>query len=640
MNIRDAIRRLNTLQRSLAFKVIASIVIVAAATVGFAAYAVYRTAPLAAPIIEPPETPAPPRTGAADDPIESTRLALEQILSARTDTTALGVGVAAVAGLALLVTWFGLALTYLALLAAVALVALPLLLADETRNLGLLAGGAAVLTGAFTILLEAARVALAGSGPVRAVARNVLAEAVRMKFSLVFIVILIVGLAALPGVLDESQPLRYRVQTFMSFGTGLSYWVIAVLTVLFSAATVAFEQRDRIIWQTMTKPVAPWQYVLGKWLGVTALSGVLLAVCYTGVFLFVDYLRTRPAVGEREAYVAASQDEYVTEDRLVLETQVLAARVTVDIDPPVKPTDAEFRAAVEEFIRNERVGNESFAREPAERKKVEEDLYKSWERAYRAVPPGGFKHYVYKGLAQARAANAPITFRHRVDAGSNAPDEFVYVTFVFGTESPQIYVRRMSLGFYHSMTIPAAVVESGGEVRLAVANGNIQNGVPNPDTISFPPGGLELSYSAGSYRANFARGVLLLWAKLAFLSMLTILASTSLSFPVTCLVAFGAFLAAEGSLYMSGALEHFRTEDEQGNVNHLLVVAEWITLGVAWVFSGYGEIRPTVKLVEGRLIPWAEVARGLGVLAALTAALYGAAVLAFRRRELATYSGH
>ncbi|MCW5775831.1 MAG: hypothetical protein KIS87_05225 [Phycisphaeraceae bacterium] len=639
MKISDAIRRLNVVQRSLAFKVIASIVIVAGAIAGFAAYVVYRTAPLAAPLLDGGAEADGRRSGAPDDPIESTRRALEQILSARTDTTSLGVVIAASAGLALLVTWFGLALTYLALVAVVALVAVPLALMDGTRDLGLLIGGAAALTGAFTILLETARMALSGSGPVRAVARNVLAEAVRMKFSLVFIVILIVGLAGLPGVLDESQPLRYRVQTFMSFGTGLSYWVIAALTVLFSAATVTFEQRDRIIWQTMTKPVAAWQYVLGKWLGVTALSGVLLVVCATGVFLFVDYLRTRPAVGEREAYVAASRDEWVTEDRLVLETQVLAARVTVDIDPPVKPTDPEFRAAVEEFIRNERVGNESFARDPAERRKVEEDLYKSWERSYRAIEPGGIERFIYRGLAPARSRNAPLTFRHRVDAGSNAPDEFVYVTFIFGTDSPQVYIRRMSPGFYHTMTVPASIIDSGGEVRLTVINGDIEAQAPNRETVGFPPGGLELSYSAGSYRANFARGILLLWAKVAFLSMLTILASTSLSFPVTCLVAFGAFLAAEGSVYMSGALENFRTDDDQGNPQPLLVLAEWITLGVSWVFSGYGGIRPTTRLVEGVLITWGEVARGVAILAGLSSVVYGAAVVAFRRRELATYSG-
>src|SRR5262249_32782404 len=134
--------------------------------------------------------------------------------------------------------------------------------------------GCTALTAAFTALVQALRLAFSGPHPVLAIARNMIAEAVRMKISLVFIIILIFALAALPGTLSQDTPLRYRVQAFLQYGTGGAYWIIAILILFFSAASVSFEQRDRQIWQTMTKPVAPWQYILGKWLGACGLSAV------------------------------------------------------------------------------------------------------------------------------------------------------------------------------------------------------------------------------------------------------------------------------------------------------------------------------------------------------------------------------
>ena len=107
-------------------------------------------------------------------------------------------------------------------------------------------------------------------------------------------------------MLEVDSPLRYRVQSFLQYGTGGSFWIIAILTLVFSVSTVAFEQRDKTIWQTMTKPVASWQYVLGKWLGVVGLNAVLLTVCASAVFLFTEYLRQQPARGEQSAFVTST----------------------------------------------------------------------------------------------------------------------------------------------------------------------------------------------------------------------------------------------------------------------------------------------------------------------------------------------
>ena len=60
---------------------------------------------------------------------------------------------------------------------------------------------------------------------------------------------------AFPRVpVDPDAPLRYRVQTFISRSMGLSFVFAACMTLFLACGTVAFEIRDRQIWQVVSKP--------------------------------------------------------------------------------------------------------------------------------------------------------------------------------------------------------------------------------------------------------------------------------------------------------------------------------------------------------------------------------------------------
>lgn len=636
MNLRELARRLNRLQHATPFKIVASIAVVVVAAAVFATYFVSVTsAPESAALV--PEFVAPPEmTEAQRSELEAAQRTLREILEGqRVDIKLVGTVCAAGAGVAIIIVWLGLGLTYLGLGLVVAAVAWPLAMFEPTRDWARLLVGVVALTAAFTALMQALRVLLSGPGPVFAVARNVLAEAVRMKISIVFIVLLIVGLAALPDLLNPATPLRYRVQSFLQYGTGGSFWIIAILVLFFSVASVAFEQRDRQIWQTMTKPVAAWQYILGKWLGVVGLAAVLLAVCCSAIFLFTEHLRTQPARGEIQTVGAQSQP---TEDRLILETQVLAARVSVEALPPPDLDEEALERAIIDRIEKERRLNPDFPEDSEElRAKMASDLRKGVVQLYRSIEPTRYEIYVFEGLAPARQAGQPLILRYRIDAGSNPPDQLYRLTFIIdGTP----IVEEVGLG--HSHTLPAlrpGVIDDEGRLIVQIYNGDVLQGIANPETITFPPGGLEVSYSAGSYRMNFLRVALVLWIKLAFLAMLAITAATFLSFPVACMVAFGAFFAAESALFLVQSLEVYDTLDRQGNAIWYKVVIAWIATAVSRMFSTYANLKPTTSLVDGRLLAWSSVAWAVVVIGIWSLALYGAAVAIFRRRELATYSG-
>ena len=158
--------------------------------------------------------------------------------------------------------------------------------------------------------------------------------------------------------------------------------------------------------------------------------------------------------------------------------------------------------------------------------------------------------------------------------------------------------------------------------------------------LYFAPLALEMTYEAGSYRLNFARVFVILWLKIAFVTMAGIFAATFLSFPVATLTAAGIFLIAESSRFIQDALENWQVEDFKGNTIWFYVIIDKIAQAVSTPLAFYADLKPTARLVDGVLLPWVDVASAMGLLAVLVVALFALAATVFRSRELAIYSGN
>lgn len=651
----------NRLQQTQFFKIVATVIVLLASIVAVIAYSVTisrsqgsvintdaldidEAAPAQGEAAQNSEEQNPeedPREAAArkamQTDLRATATIINDILGAKQSVSGFMMIVAILAAVALVIIWLGLALTYLGLLILAGALAWFFMLIGRGRDLGVLSVGLISLIAAFAAIMQALRVLFSGSNPVMAVAKNVLSEALRMKISLVFIVLLVFGLAALPLLLDPASPLRYRVQSFLQWGTAGSFWAIAILVLTFSVATVATEQRDKLIWQTMTKPVRPWQYILGKWLGVSAIAAALLAVSASGVFIFVEYLRNQPATGESEAYVSRG-GQGITEDRLILETQVLTARST-RLPAPIELDAEAFKKNVQDRVERELRNLEQNISSPDElrreqerlRRTVAESLTKSIEFEYRAIEPGSGRVYRFENLNEAKSSNRPIILRFKMDSGSNRPDAEFRITLQFsGSGAQEIPI---GLGQFHTIPVNPTVIDKDGNADLTIMN-------MNAETIVFAPDALELSYTSGGFRANFIRCVIVLWIKLAFLAIMAITASTFLSFSIASLVSFTVFLAAEGAGFITSALENYSTEDNDGKILLLNTIAANIAGVVAQIFRVYSDLRPTARLVEGLELSMLQLMGGTIVLVGASAILFAMAVYIFRQRELAIYSGN
>ena len=94
------------------------------------------------------------------------------------------------------------------------------------------------------------------------------------------------------GEIDLDDEFVQIPLTFLTFaGLYVTNFLVIIMSVLLSVATISSEVESKLIDTLITKPIRRWEIVLGKWLGYAAMS-VLYVVMLAGGVLLVMYVRT------------------------------------------------------------------------------------------------------------------------------------------------------------------------------------------------------------------------------------------------------------------------------------------------------------------------------------------------------------
>ncbi len=480
---------------------------------------------------------------------------------------------------------------------------------------------------------------------IAAVAQTLVRESLRLRISLAFIVVMLVALPLIPLWIDPEEPVRYQVQNFLSDSMTLVYVLAACMTVVLACATVSFEIRDRQIWHLATKPLGRIQYLLGKWTGIVLLDALLMAIGGASIYGFTQYLGTR-----------ADDPMAMVE----LYDEVLTARI--GIRPVLDQLD---EVQVRELAYAE-FQNDPITREKVERGESNEfDVIRGIVRRLRqehldkqrAVSPGGFddnreydaRVYEFPGLGAARRAERNLTLRYKFHIGRSESTDRYPVVFRFPSSGDE--VQQMVVPEQRQRTlVPAEFIDEDGVLRVQILNGGFSE-TPSVQTrqffangasLVFDPDGFEVLWQAASFESNFIRAMVIDWIKLGFLGMLGVAAATFLSFPVAILLAFTVFVGGSMTPFISESLNQFRPDaDAIAPIRIVQLAIAAVARSVEWLLRPFGEASPNRLVVEGRLVSLNDVVRNLLVIGVFwCGATLAVAWAVFRRRELATYSGH
>jgi hypothetical protein len=535
----------------------------------------------------------------------------------------------AAASLAAISVWIGLAGTLLLACAGTLLVTLPFWIAGLLAPTVALAG-AGVLMFLFAFLTRLVMLALARPTPTFGIAQNVMREALRQKVPVGFIVALLVLLPLLPLWIDAKDPLRYQIQTFIDRGTTLVYAFAACMTLLLACSSVSFEIRDRQIWHVLTKPVSRVRYLAGKWMGICALNATVLAVGFLAVFVYVQFMRTRPAA---DLLDAAAVREQVLVARVGAFPQYEAIdreRLLASVDAAIA-ADATLRSDIDSGKR----------REFDVRAELATQKLAEFGSAQRSIEPGKSRTYAFRGLSDAKRAGVPVTLKFEFHIGRDDTHETHPVIFRFpdGSWMDRKYVPTQP----SFITIPTDVVADDGTLEVEILNVGFdgQGFFPGAMPMNFDDDGIEVMHRVGSFEANFLRAALVDWAKLVFLAALGVATASVLSFPVATLLSFTIFLTASMSAFLAIALDRFSApQDADFGVRAFYAFVQVVAGGAQGALSAFGDAATTQDLVEGRVIPWSVVLKAVALIAVLWSGVaFLVSWIGFSRKEIAIYSG-
>ena len=103
------------------------------------------------------------------------------------------------------------------------------------------------------------------------------------------------------------------------------------------------------------------------------------------------------------------------------------------------------------------------------------------------------------------------------------------------------------------------VINDDGTLEIGVINGDPLSGRYNPFSFRFPPGELQILYTAGGYELNFIRIFAAMLIKIGFLAAVGVFAASSLSFPVACFMTALVLFAAETAGFLNEGISIYVT---------------------------------------------------------------------------------
>lgn len=492
----------------------------------------------------------------------------------------------------------------------------------------------------FLIGLMLVRIILSPGTPVFGVARALIDEAIRMKVALVFIVGLLLLVPILPVVTSEQERLQYRIQAFISWSLMASSVLIGLLTIFLSCSTIAGELTSKRIFMTMTKPIARWQFLLGKWLGIVMLNILLLAVTGVAVVTFSRMLANQEAVGPL--------------DRVAVDEQVLVARTAVS---PVPPAELTFQARLEQRFNQlkaeqpERYNYEFHRMPEKDRQAIQNSIVAAWQ----SVAPGQSTTFIFSGLNVAKQYSEIIQLRFKPQSAGGTADEMVHLGFQFN--NGPIEPHSVADANFHVRPLSVRAIDPNGNIRLTIHNigPSVEQG---GKTINFPPGdGIQVFYRVGSFEGNLVRSLVITLTKLAFLAMLGLTASTFLSFPVAVLLTMLVYCTAGGSEFLAESLrfyagytdakgfwdqmvlifQAFGENIRQGNIYDVIkLIIRLVGEAFVAITPAFGRYETVALMADGQLITWSKTIESLWRIGLLGTGLCGViGWTIFRRRELA-----
>lgn len=447
-----------------------------------------------------------------------------------------------------------------------------------------------------------------------AVAKNTVAQALRMKVALLVIVLLVILLPMLWGITEGDGTLKGKLQTFVSYGLSLTSLLLCCLTIAMSIYCVSDDIKRRHIYLVATKPIRRSQILLGKFIGIVLLDILLLAIFACFIWGFTMEL----------SVIDKSSDEEIA----VADRQFFTARKEVQ---PRVDNDKLRELADQRYKQLETLNQlpETMTEEKIRRELLNQERLKD-----RSVEVGHVKSWVFNNVSP-ESPDDTLFIQFKYEVASSTPDNKVLGLWAVGDDrqieqygpgqwKTNIYSvpRKDATRTQYEFEVPADCVAEDGYVSVIYKN-------PYENATTVIPMDIKLLYKAGSFNANYIRAVLVILSRLICIAAIGIFLSTWLSFPIAVLVLVVIFCMA--------VVNSFFVDSVDSLAQSAKLVYNFTLLPLVWMLPKFdGNYDPTPYIVSSKLLSnslLGEIYLNTVLIKSSILMLLG--MLIFRARELA-----
>jgi hypothetical protein len=449
------------------------------------------------------------------------------------------------------------------------------------------------------------------------IAKNTFSQAIRMKLALTLFVMLLLLLPLMSKELVGDGTLTGKLQTFTSYSLSLLSLLLSFLIITISCYSLATDIKEKLIFGVVTKPVARFQIVLGKFVGIVMFGGVMLVI-FSGVIYALTL--AMPKFGD-------VPDEQIEEARQSFFTARTGIKPQIDRDKIMAEAQQQYERLKEQGMLPEGKNRQELINEFRGQKfmqamSVEPGAAKSWK--FYNVKPASRDDFIY------------VRFKYEVSV--SPPDNSVSGRWVVGdlrkfeageggasdidTPIYDSYVRKDSVKNFHEIKIPAQTVAEDGYIEVA-----FQNMYYNNTTVI--PKDVEVLFESGGFSTNYFMATVLIFVRLIFLAALGVSLSTWLSFPVAIFACLVVFFTGMINGFIVDAIDMLSKE---ANVFYALTVRPVLALLPRFD----GQYNPTPQIISARLIGWGFLFKAIAITAILKSGLLMlAGIYIFSKREIA-----
>ncbi len=446
-----------------------------------------------------------------------------------------------------------------------------------------------------------------------AVTRETFIQCIRTRIIVVFSIGLAVCVLGIGFKMTGDGTLKGRIQTFLAYSTSLTQLLLCLITIFLTTSIITGDIRHKYIFTVASKPLARWQYVLGRWCGVVMLNILLLAAAMGAIYLLAQHIRKQPTQMEQKEAAGLVREKTPDFDRLGVENEIFTARATYLPEPLNIDRFFQYRMKklIEERGKDNLIRNHIQKRVPdkAEAEKrfsniddrrramaeIESALREQIVDEAKLVRPGRATRLTYTGLTPAPADGALLQVRYKLNPFKSSAT-ILQSTWQVGnpqTGFMQFIPRSDSSKTTSSFMVdPRAVTAEG---RLTVFYINRQPGT----IVKVDPEEIAVLQRVAGFEGNLVRASLLILLRLMFLTAASVLFSVFLSFPIACLSVMMIFVISmmSGFLFDATRLPGDAAPSVYEYFSHYLVK------GVFAALPTFSATSATDSLVDGTYIP-------------------------------------